>query len=182
MTANSGNPNPGNPNSGDTNPGDRNLRGQPSDDELLALLRAGQAEVDPPPPGLAEMAMRALTWDTEFAALVTATPVDEPVLVRGAEGATGLAEADVVDLTFEIEGTVLEVSVESKPASEGYRLSGLIHPVRDQVLVITPGVEPVAIECDSFGRFEAEVMTEPLALGFELAHGRVVRTELLDLP
>ena len=167
-------------NSGDkssTDPSDT-----PTDDELLAILRVRQAEIDPPPDGLVDKAMRALTWDTEFAALVAANPVEEAVLVRGAD----VAAAAVVDLVSEIDGSVLEVSVElnTAPAEApgSYRVNGLVHPRCDHVRVVGPGGPQQRVECDSFGRFEATDVDGPFALAFKLPDGRLVRTELLDLP
>jgi len=161
-----------------TESGDTNSIG-PSDDELLTVLRDGHAEIDPPPDGLVETAMRALTWDTEFAALVAATPLQEAVLVRSA--AEVLTPA-VVDLVFEIDGSVLEVSVEIDAKTGSHRVNGLVHPRCDHIRVVGPGGPQQRVECDSFGRFEATDVNEPFALAFELPDGRLVRTELLDLP
>ena len=161
-----------------TDSGDTNSIG-PSDDELLAILRDGHAEIDPPPEGLVEMAMRALTWDTEFATLVAANPVQEAVLVRSP--AEVLTPA-VVDLVFEIDGSVLEVSVEIDGKTGTYRVDGLVHPRCDHIRVVGPGGPQQRVECDSFGRFEATDVNEPFALAFKLPDGRLVRTELLDLP
>jgi hypothetical protein len=55
-------------------------------------------------------------------------------------------------------------------------------PRCDRILLVKPGVDPRPIECDSFGRFEVDGVTGPVALGFELDDGRLIRTELLDLP
>lgn len=150
----------------------------PSDDDLLAVLRAGQDAIDPAPENLVEVAMRALTWDTEFAALIAASPVEEAVLVRSAD----TSEVQTVDLVFEIDGSVLEVAIEPDDEAGSYRLDGLVHPRCDRVRIVKPSGPQQSIECDSFGRFDATGVQEPFALAFELADGRLVRTELIDLP
>ncbi len=152
--------------------------GDMNDDELLAVLRAGHLDLDPPPAHLAEVAMRALTWDTEFAALVAASPMEEAVLVRSAD----TAEPQVVDLVFEIDGSVLEVEVSHDAEPGTYRLGGIVHPRCDRIRIVSPSGPQQSIECDSFGRFDASGVHEPFALAFELADGRLVRTELIDLP
>lgn len=151
-----------------------------SDDELLSRLHVERSAVDRPPEDLAEVALRALTWDTGFAQLIAAADTGEPVLARGPVSA--VAGSEVIDNTFEADGSVLEISIETLPDGPGHRLSGLVHPRRDEVQVLSPGAEPTQVECDSFGRFEAEITAKLVAIAFELPDGRLVRTPLLDLP
>jgi len=144
-----------------------------SDDELLTRLDQASQVIDPPPPDLADIALRALTWDQELGELVQAAE-SEAVLVRN-------SRADLVDFSFEVDGHILELSVEPEPGADGYRLSGLLVPEQASVSLIVPGRSVERLSCDSFGRFET-VVKRSVAIGFQKPDGSMVRTPLLDLP
>jgi len=151
------------------------------DDELMDRLAEAFRAADPPPPDMAEVAMRALTWDVELSRLATEVTA-EPVLLRDSTEPEAAEPVDaVLDLTYAVDDYVIDLSVEPADQPGGRRVSGLVAPRVDQVEVVAPGQAGWPVPCDQYGRFEIVIDGPTVAIGFTGPDGRSRRTPLLDL-
>lgn len=148
-----------------------------ADNELLGRLSLAIADADPPPDGLADVAMRALTWDVELGLLAGVVDA-EPVLVRDSSAGRGLAAP--TEKSFEIDDYAIDVAVESAQTGSVV-VRGIVTPPVDRVFFTGPAFSPRPVECDEYGRFEAEVAISTVAVEFIGSDDLARRTPLLDL-
>ncbi|HEV2785645.1 MAG TPA: hypothetical protein VGV67_04595 [Solirubrobacteraceae bacterium] len=122
----------------------------PDDDDLMAELRQVVAQVDPVPEAVRIAARAAIEWrtlETELAALVHDSAVDEPALaVRGA--ASGPRT-----LTFEAGELTIEVAAEPSDDAGTLCLVGQLVPPQAAAVAVRHGDELIAVRADDRGRF-----------------------------
>ncbi len=147
------------------------------DDQLLRRLSAVMDEADPPPEGLGDVAMRALTWDVELARLAARVD-EEPVLVRDSGDSTRTGQP--VEESFEVDDYAIDLTVE--PGEPGtVLLRGIITPRVDEVTLTGPTADSRPVTCDQYGRFEVVVGVSTVAVEFIGSDDLPRRTPLLDL-
>jgi hypothetical protein len=152
----------------------------PDDDALVADLRRLLAIVDPVPEPARIAARVAIEWRTlesELAALVHDSTVDEPVLaVRGDAGPRSLT-FEAPELTIEIE-----TETEHTDAGESLRLVGQLIPPQTAQIAVRNGGGLVVTSADDRGRFDASGLSPgELSLRCRLADARLVETASLTI-
>lgn len=153
------------------------------DDQLVARLRSALDELDPPPAGLRDTAVRALTWDLERAAL--ADLVHDSDVTPALAGMRSAVDAGPRDLVFQRGEVTLDVSIEPRDDGTGALVTGSVVGVDAEhvLLMRVPGRGTTQVVLDEFGRFEAEVDGRRVVLVVPGAggEGRDLRTDVLPL-
>ncbi len=146
------------------------------DQATLGRLSAALDQADPPPEGLDDIAMRALTWDVELGHLASAID-EEPVLVR--DRGTSQSSGQPLQESFQVDDYAIDLTIES--GQVGVLLRGIVTPRVEQVFLTGPSFGPQPVNCDEFGRFEADVELSTVAVEFVGSDDLARRTPLLDL-
>ncbi len=146
-----------------------------NDDELLAEVKEAIDATDPPPAGLAAMAVRALTWDTESESLAERT-YDSKGQMAGMRSDTA-----VRDLTFEGSGLSIELSLSAE--GDHVLVEGLVDGLEPDwsVRLHQPGRDPVTLQLDDAGRFDIETSGALADLSVQSNDRVVLRTGLFSL-
>lgn len=142
-----------------------------TDEMLLALLREGLNEADPPPGDVDEFARAALAWRDVDATLATMA------LDTISEGALEGVRATSTSRMIEFEAGQWTIDIEYDEAA--HRLLGHIAPAREVNVEIHFAGNVLHTESDDMGRFDFDgVPTGPMSLVFRLQGDlEVVRTE-----
>lgn len=148
-------------------------KNQDPDDDLLADLRDAVLSADPPPEGLRDSAIRALTWDTDMETLVAAyDSADQPTGMR--------SETGTRDLTFGRSGPTIDVTVTAGDQDVA-EITGSIDAEVAEALLLQPGRERQPIAVDRHGRFTVTITGAVAGISVTTSDGRRVRTELFSL-
>lgn len=161
-------------------------RNEDDDDALVAELGRLFATLDPVPEQVQVAARVAIEWrtlDTELAALVHDSMVDEPALaLRGDAGPRAL--------TFEAPGLTIEIETERERdgagagagAGETLRLIGQLVPPQAAQIAVSNGDDLVSANADERGRFQAPGLSAgSLRLRCRLGDDRLVETDWLTI-
>jgi hypothetical protein len=148
------------------------------DDALVADLRRVLALADPIPEDARLAARLAIEWRTiesELAALVHDSTIDEPALMlRGADAPRAL--------TFEAPELTIEIETESSSTGGDLRLVGQLIPAQPAQIAIHNGDELLLACADERGRFDARGLRPgPLSLRCRLGDARLVETSRLTI-
>lgn len=152
-----------------------NTGASPDDEALLTLLGEALDATDPAPASLRDGAIRALTWDTEFARIAEAS-FDSELTPSGLRSDTVTR-----DLSFTVDDIEIHITVEGDEGA-ATRIFGFVAPPHiGEVEVLQPGRDAVVVSTDDTGRFTALVHSVAVAIRLRAATGETIRTPLFTL-